>query len=369
MLKMIFITVLFLLIYASSTIADVVDDRLPQETPAELKASTRQMVQKGVKSDDAIKLTRAMLTKNFSIDNALEAHQVILDAHNKGLPTEPLENKAFEGMTKNVKADRIVKAMQTVLSRYAFAYDQAEMLSKNKQQLNRLGNTLAAGLAAGLDDQDATQICTTVQNRAQNRDANTLAFETLKTARDMARLRVDSKTVTDVLVQALQKGYGAKEMKGMRTAFVSRSRSTSPQNLAKSYSKAIQEGKGVHGLEGSAGRGHSGPSGGSGGAGGSDGPGGSGGSGGGSGGNGGSGGPDGGSGGSGGGAGGSGGGSSGAGGTGGGSGGSGGSGGGSGGSGGAGGGSGGSGGGSGGSGSGSGGSGGGSGGSGSGGNR
>ncbi len=352
MIKKIIITVLFVLIYASRTLADVVDDRLPQETPAELKASTRQMVQDGIKSDDVIKLTRAMLAKNFTVNNALKAHQVIMDAHNKGLPTAPLENKAFEGMTKNVKEDRIVRAMQTVLSRYAFAYDQAAMLSKNKQQLNRLGNTLAAGLAAGLNNQDATQICTMVQNRAQNRDDDTLAFETLKTARDMARLRVDSKTVTDVLVQALQKGYGAKEMKGMRAAFVSRSRSTSPQNLAKSYSKAIQEGKGIHGLEGSAGRGHSGTSGGSSGEGGSDGPGGSGGPGG-AGGSGGSGDP--------GGSGGSDGGSGGSGGTGGGSGGSGGGSGGSGGSG--------SGGGSGGSGSGSGGSGGGSGGSGSGGNR
>jgi hypothetical protein len=327
MIKRIFITVLFLLIYASSTLADVVDDRLPQETPAELKASTRQMVQDGIKSDDAIKLTRAMLDNNFTIDNTLKAQQIIMDAHSKGLPTAPLENKAFEGMTKNVKEDRIVRAMQTVLSRYAFAYDQAAKLSKNKQHLNPLGNTLAAGLAAGLNNQDATQICSTVQNSAQIKDDNTLAFETLKTARDMARLRVDSKTVTDVLVQALQKGYGVKEMKSMRAAFVSPSRSTSPQNLAKSYSKAIQEGKGIHGLEGS-GRGHSGSSrgiggsDGSGGSGGSGGPGGSGGADGGSGGSGGAGGGSGGSGGSDGGSGGTGGGSGGSGGSGGGSGGS-----------------------------------------------
>ena len=70
MIKKIFITVIFLLIYADIAFADIVDDRLPQETPDELKASTRQMVQDGLKSDDVIKMTRAMLEKNFTVDNS-----------------------------------------------------------------------------------------------------------------------------------------------------------------------------------------------------------------------------------------------------------------------------------------------------------
>jgi hypothetical protein len=212
MMKKIFITLIFFLIYASIAFADVVDDRLPPETPDVLKASTRQMVQAGLKSDEVIRITRSMLENKFTIDNTLKAQQIIMNAHNKGLPLAPLENKAFEGMTKNVKADRIVRAMEIVLNRYAFAYDQAAVLSKDKMQLQRLGNTLAAGLAAGLNNQDAAQICSTVQNRAQNMDSTghkTLAFESLKTARDMARLSVASKAVTDVLVQALQKGYSA----------------------------------------------------------------------------------------------------------------------------------------------------------------
>ncbi len=110
----------------------------------------------------------------------------------------------------------------------------------------------------------------------------------------MARLSVASKAVTDVVIQALQKGYSAEEMKNMRASFMSHSRSTSPQNLAKSYSKAIQHGKSINGLDNSTGKGGSAGSGGSSGSGG---PGGSGGSGGGGGGSGGSGGGSGGSGG------------------------------------------------------------------------
>jgi len=321
-MKKIFITILPILFYASIALADAVDDRLPPETPDPLKASTRQMIQAGLKDDDAIKMTRSMLENEFSIDNTLKAQQIIMKAHNKGLPIEPLENKAFEGMTKNVKADRIVRAMETVLSRYAFAYERAAVLAKQKEQLSRLGNTLAAGLAAGLNNRDAAKICSTVQNRAQKMNSiehNRLAFETLKTARDMARLRVTSKAVADVLIQALQKGYSAEEMKTMRAAFMTHSRTTSPQNLAKSYSRAIQHGKSTHGFESPGGGGGSGGSGGgSGGSGGGSGGsgGGSGGSGGGSGGSGGgSGGSGGGSGGSGGGSGGSGGGSGGSGGN------------------------------------------------------
>jgi len=167
-MKKIFITIFPLLFYASIALADAVDDRLPPETPDQLKASTRQMIQAGLNIDAAVKMTRSMLENDFTTDNTLKAQQIIMNAHRQGLPIEPLENKAFEGMTKNVKADRIVRALEIVLSRYAFAYERAAVLSTEKQQINRLGNTLAAGLAAGLNHQDAANICSTLQNRAQN---------------------------------------------------------------------------------------------------------------------------------------------------------------------------------------------------------
>ena len=317
MMKKIIITVLFLLFYASSAFADEVDDRLPPGTSDKLKTSTRQIILAGLKDDDAIKMTRAMLENKFTIDNTLEAHHIIMNVLNKGLPLEPLKNKVFEGMAKNVKPDRIVRAMEMVLSRYTFAYGQAAVLTKEKTQIGRLGNTLSAALAAGLKNQDAAQICSMIQNKAQTMNStahNSLAFETLKTARDMARLSVASQAVADVLIQALQKDYRAEEMKNMRASFMSHSRTGSPQDLAKSYSNAIQQGKSI---EGPAGMEHSGDLGGSGGSSGSGGSGGSDGSGGGSGGSGGSGsgGGSGGSGGSGGGSGGSGGGSGGSGGN------------------------------------------------------
>jgi hypothetical protein len=315
-MKKIIITVFFLLVYASIAFADAVEDRLPSGTPDKLKASARQMILAGLEDDDVIKMTQTMLENKFTIDNTLKAQQVIMKAHNEGLPLEPLKNKIFEGITKNVKPDRIVRAMEMVRSRYTFAYDQVAVLTKEKTQIGRLGTTLSAALAAGLENPDAVQICSMIQDRAKAMNStahDSLAFETLKTARDMARLSVASQAVADVLIQALQKDYRAEEMKSMRASFMKHSRTGSPQNLAKSYSRAIQQGKSIDGPEGPAGMDHSGDLGGSGVSSGSGGSGGSGGTGGGSSGSGGgSGGTGGGTGGSGGGPGGSGGGSGGA---------------------------------------------------------
>ena len=277
MMKKITISIFFLLLHVSTALADAVDDRLPPATPDKLKTSTRQMIRTGLKSDDAIKMTRSMLENNFTIEAALKAQRIIINAYKEGLPPEPLKNKVFEGMTKNVKPDRIVRAMEIVLSRYMFAYGRVAVLSKEKSHLGHLGNTLSAALAAGLKNEDATLICNMIQDKVQNVNSsarNSLAFETLKTARDMARLGVDSKAVADVLTQALQQGYRAEEIKSMRASFMKHSRKGTPQDIAKSYSEAIQQGKSIDGTEGPAGMDHSGGSGGSGRSGGSGGTGG-----------------------------------------------------------------------------------------------
>ena len=96
-MKKIFITIFCLLFFAAIALADVVDDRLPAETPDQLKASTRQMMQAGLKGDDAIKMTRSMLENEFTMDNALKAQQIIMKAHDLGLPTAPWKTKHSRG--------------------------------------------------------------------------------------------------------------------------------------------------------------------------------------------------------------------------------------------------------------------------------
>jgi len=282
------ITIYCILLSAAIAFGDEVDDRLPNTVPQELKARTRNMIHTGINSDDAIEITGAMLQHQFEIRHILDAQIIIIDTHKKGLPTVPVINKAYEGISKQVTPGKIVQAMEKIQSRYAFAYQQAGIITRLHPQKSQLGNTLADGLAAGMNQTDAAKIMNTLHSRALNMNPaqlNSLALESLKTVRDIARLGVSSKPAADVVIQALQKGYSADDMKSMRSSFLSQSHHTSPQKLAKSYSKAIQNGKsfqdaGTHGGSHSgspSGAGGPGGSGGSGGPGGPSGPGGSGG--------------------------------------------------------------------------------------------
>lgn len=231
-----------------------------------------------------------MLQNKFSEQQIQRTHALMIEAKNGGMPVEPIMNKAFEGMTKGVKPARIVTAMEAVQSRNAFSYQLSTQLSMNNSQKTNLGNILSSAFAAGFTKEEAEKINQMLHERAQLKNserAYSLALECFETARDVSRLGVSSQAVANMLTAALSKGFNSQDMRAMRNAFMAQARQSQPQNLARGYSAAIQEGKGFQGVPGD-GVGSSGSSGGnagegpggSGGSGGSGGPGGSGGAGG-----------------------------------------------------------------------------------------
>ena len=306
-------TALFTLMLATAAIGDTIDDSLPAETPAAVKTSARQVIQSGLAPQPVIELTRAMLQHQFNEQQVQRAHAVLVEAKASGTPEQPLMNKAFEGMAKNVSPSLIVGAMETVQARNSFAFERAAKLTAQASHTQNLGQVLAAGLAAGLSKEDADEIVGNLQQRASSMNAEqaySLALESFQTARDVSRLGVPSQAVSGMVAQALSKGFSHEDMNALHSAFMNQAQHANPQNLAQGFTAAMQEGKGFQGVAGAVGgqTGGSGQGGGAGGGGGSGGgSGGSGGSGGGTGGGGGSNGGSGGSGGSGGGAGGSGG--------------------------------------------------------------
>jgi len=255
---------------ASLAFGDEVEDKLSPMATEELKAGTKEMIRSGINSDDAIQMTKLMLQNRFNHQLILRAQHIIMNAQREGLPVGPIMNKAHEGMTKRVQHKNLVQAMERVRSRYAFAYQQAKTITQNRAQMHHIGNTIAQGLAAGMNQEDVGRIMQRFQHRAQEMtraDAEELARETFTATRTMARLGVSSKAATDLVCQALQNRYTAREMKTMRNSFMTRSRNENPTNLAKSYANEIQGGKGS-GSQGSPGMGGSGPSGDHGGSGG-----------------------------------------------------------------------------------------------------
>jgi hypothetical protein len=242
-----FAAALFLVLFAAAAQCDEIEDSLPPDTPPEIKASARQAIQNGLDPKNVVKLTRSMLQNKFDEQQVQLAHTLMIKAKNSNMPVQPLMNKAFEGMAKNVPPPLIVSAMERVQSRNEFAFQRAARLSRSKSQTANLGRALSDALAAGFSKEDADKITQLLQQRSQSMKsdkAHSLALECYNTARDVSRLGVTSPAVANMLAGALNKGFSHQDMLAMRSAFMTQAQQSQPQNLARSYSAAIQEGKG-----------------------------------------------------------------------------------------------------------------------------
>jgi len=249
---------------ASLAFGDEVEESLSTVATEQLKTSTREMILSGIDTDNAIRMTKLMLKNQFSLEQALRAQKAIMNAQKEGLPVDPIMNKAYEGMAKQVQAKNIVRAMEQVHSRYAFAHEQARALTHERSEIRTMGNTIAKGLAAGMNQEDIRGITNRLRVRTREMTQSQtmeLAKESFKAARDMARLGLSSKTTTNLVCLALQNNYTARKMENMRNSFMTQSRSSNPTHLANTYSNAIKSGKSADSLGSSGISGPSGPSG------------------------------------------------------------------------------------------------------------
>ena len=268
-MKKIFAIALTVLFCATVACADEIDESLTGMANEQIRNTTRQMIQTGINSDDAIKMIQVMLSNRFSLQTVQRAQEMLMNAVREGLPTEPIMDKAYEGMAKKVQSETIVQAMEIVRSRYAFAYRQAGLLTKEMDQVCSLGNLMANTLSAGMEQGDMAILSDRLKERIAQKDKDQehkLATETFRTARDMARLGASPTSVIDVISQALSHQYSAQEMETLRNSFIHNARQGAVDTLAKSYAGKIGEGTSAQGLGSpdAAGLGESGSGGGSG---------------------------------------------------------------------------------------------------------
>ena len=278
-----------LFILAATASADEVEQRLSQ-LPPPVQERTREMIRAGVRTEDAVQLVQGMQTNRFQMEHMLKAQAIVLEAQDKGLPPMPVINKALEGMAKQVPPERTLQAMETVRSRYAFAYGQSSALTPEKKHAERLGNLLAESLAAGFSEQDASRMVSRLQEQSPNLSTeglSQLADACLAMARDMSRFGVSSALTGQVIFGAITNGLSASAIASMHQSLLAQSQNQSAQSLAQGLAQGLQQGQTSHGMNspgqsGVSGSGSSGGGGGPGGAGGgggggSGGPGGSGG--------------------------------------------------------------------------------------------
>jgi uncharacterized protein (DUF2267 family) len=204
------------------------------------------MIQTGISQEEATQLTRAMLQHRFQERHLLQAQNMLMETIQSGLPVEPVMNKAFEGMAKNKPDGLIVQAMKKTQSRYAYAYRNAQELTPDQEMQHSIGLSIAQGMGAGLQDKDMepvmAQLHTRIRQMSQNK-ADELCLQTFLTARVMARLGVHPDKVSQVVCQALQNQFTAREMQQLRSNFNSRSQQMSPNQLANQYAQKLAQGE------------------------------------------------------------------------------------------------------------------------------
>ena len=238
--------ILFILMLGSSAaFADSVDDGLGQGASLQVKASTREMISAGIDENSAIGLTRLMLRTLYQDRQILKAHQVIREAKHEGLPAGPVMSKVREGITKNVQAEMVIRAMEQAQARYSYAYRQARSVDKTGTA-STLGDTMAETMAAGMNQGDMDQIMSRLKTRERTMtkdQLHNLAIASYATARDMARSGVSSSTGSEVVCQALEHSWQERDMERLRSSFMTHARTGNTQALAAGYARAIRNGE------------------------------------------------------------------------------------------------------------------------------
>ena len=128
-MKKIYLATILIFLNAAFGLCDEIDEALQNRATHEVKNSTRLLIQNGIPGDEAIKLTQIMIKEQFKQEYVLRAHEIVMNAKQEGLPPEPIMSKVYEGITKQVRKENIVQAMERVRSRHAFAKEQAEKLT------------------------------------------------------------------------------------------------------------------------------------------------------------------------------------------------------------------------------------------------
>jgi len=245
-MKRIYLAIVFIFFNASFALCDEVDEALQNMATQEVRNSTRLLIQNGIPGDEAIKLTQLMIKEQFKQEYVLRAHEIVMNAGQEGLPPEPIMNKFYEGIAKQVRMENIMQAMERVRSRYAFADELAKKMNQEQDKVKPLRNMISDSSAAGLSNEDIGHIMSEFQKRAKQMERNhadELAMESFKTARFMARVGVPSKDTKEVVNQALKHRYTAWDMITLRTRFKAQYGHSNPESLAREYGMQIRKGR------------------------------------------------------------------------------------------------------------------------------
>ncbi len=242
---------LIIAIFVMSTWAHAAEpEALTQQEQNNIRQRTQEMNVLGISEEQAEKMLSLMHQNRYQEENIVRAQQTVVNAAHENLPTEPVMNKAREGMAKNVPEEQVIAAMEKVRNRYRHAYQLSRSLSDDKKANGPMAEALADSLAAGMTDQEMDKIMDRlrVQTRQQTKNqAEDLSLQTMLTVRTMARLGAHPADTADTVCQGLQQGYTGRQMEQFRYRFTNEAQNTPGQQLAHQYARSIGQGSGSGG--------------------------------------------------------------------------------------------------------------------------
>lgn len=193
---------------------------LSQQEEERIREQVREMNEVGIPGPQAAKMLTRMIQNRFQNQNLNQARQMIMNAAREGLPTESMISKALEGMAKGAGERQILRAMEAVRARHAFSRQLAGSLSEKQEELSRMEAAIADSLAAGMKREDMEAVMTRLRTRTRSQVRNateedSLAWETMKTVRTMARLGVRSSEVSENMCRALEQEDAREKIRQM----------------------------------------------------------------------------------------------------------------------------------------------------------
>jgi len=252
-MKKICAVMILALLWVPGAFADEVSETLAGQASERIQESTRAMIEAGIDNEKAIDVTRAMLRNRFSEEHTLRAQEIMQSTRRQELPVEPVMNKAYEGIAKNVRTESVLRAMVDVRTRYAYAYEHAATLTQDRSRVRAIGEAIADSLAAGVAQVDCDSLMTRLREKKQDRthqQVDLLAEEVFTTTRAMARIGVSSVNLTDMVTESLRNRYTVGEMIMLRERFMEHALSREANRLAREYAARIGQGERAEDLRG-----------------------------------------------------------------------------------------------------------------------
>ena len=245
-----FLLILCLIFFLPAiSLADILDEELPADTPLQVKEKARQVIRLGVENEGILKMTQTMLQNRFSNQEMLDAYDILGKAKKNGLPEDPIMTKLHEGVGKQVQSGNIIRAMEKVQERYKAAGDLAQSMTRDREQSRIMTRDIAESMTAGMSGSDVAKISEMLHTRTKEHSGNgtpELAEQTFKTVKTMARIGIESESAAGVIRDALHKGYDPDKMTKLKNAFIVQSRTrANPSELANYFSRSIRAGVSV----------------------------------------------------------------------------------------------------------------------------